>query len=52
MVDEQIQRQKRQALDFCVSHFTTEMEQKHCLQKILENVEYNDASYAAPPLTM
>ena len=40
-------QQKKWALDFCVSRFRTDREAQYCIEKILENVEYDTGSYQA-----
>lgn len=39
-------------MDFCVSHFRTEDEAMYCMQKILENVEYDTPEYKAEPVSL
>eukprot|EP00286_Rhodomonas_abbreviata_P014490 CAMPEP_0181326450 /NCGR_PEP_ID=MMETSP1101-20121128/21503_1 /TAXON_ID=46948 /ORGANISM="Rhodomonas abbreviata, Strain Caron Lab Isolate" /LENGTH=82 /DNA_ID=CAMNT_0023434901 /DNA_START=41 /DNA_END=289 /DNA_ORIENTATION=- len=39
-----IEEQQRRAMDFCTSHFRTDMEAQHCIEKVMSgDVQYDDS---------
>eukprot|EP00961_Rhodomonas_salina_P076486 1026994-Rhodomonas_salina.3 len=43
LISSKVEQQQRRAMDFCMAHYRTEMESKHCMEKILSgDVQYAD----------